>query len=173
MNQTSLQPTQTTSTKPAFVEAEKLLEQIREFSQAVAQRAYEFFETRGREFGHDLEDWFRAEAELLRRVPVEIVETERQLTVRAEVPGFQAAEIQVSVEPQHLVISGKAETSKEEKTEKTVYNERRTNQFCRAVNFSVAIDPAQATATLKDGVLELTLPKAAVKEATQVAVKAA
>ena len=85
----------------------------------------------------------------------------------------KAEEIKVSVEPQRLVISGKAETAKEEKTEQTLYNERRTNQFCRTLNLTVAVDPAQATATLKDGMLELVLPKAAIKEAAQVAVKAA
>ncbi len=55
---------------PIFVDAEKLFERMKEFSQSVARRAYEYFEARGREFGHDLEDWFHAESELMRRVPV-------------------------------------------------------------------------------------------------------
>ncbi|MBO0727072.1 MAG: DUF2934 domain-containing protein [Blastocatellia bacterium] len=58
---------------PIFVEAEKLLDQMKEFSQSVARRAYQYFEARGREIGHDLEDWFHAESELMRRVPVEPV----------------------------------------------------------------------------------------------------
>ena len=91
---------QQTTASPVFVEAEKLFEQMKEFSQSVARRAYEYFEARGREFGHDLEDWFRAESELMRRVPVEIKEADSQITVRAEVPGFAANEINVSVEPQ-------------------------------------------------------------------------
>jgi HSP20 family protein len=99
---------------PIFVEAEKLFEQMKEFSQSVARRAYEYFEARGREFGHDLEDWFRAESELMRRVPVEIKEAENQITVRAEVPGFTANEINVSVEPQRLVISGKPENDQDQ-----------------------------------------------------------
>jgi hypothetical protein len=70
-----------------------------EFSQSVARRAYEYFEARGREFGHDLEDWFRAESELMRRVPVELKEANGRITVRAEVPGFAANEVKISVEP--------------------------------------------------------------------------
>jgi HSP20 family protein len=171
--QTALQPSESKpENKPLFVEAEKLLDQMREFSQSIGRRAYEFFETRGREFGHDMEDWFRAESELLRRVPVAITETDKQLTVCAEVPGFKAEEIKISVEPRRLVISGKSETTKTEETEQTVYNERRSNQFCRALDLAAAVDPAQTTATLKDGVLEVSLPKATVKEAAQVAVKA-
>src|SRR5512145_432079 len=118
-------------TSPIFVEAEKLFEQMKEFSQSVARRAYEYFEARGREFGHDLEDWFRAESELMRRVPVEIKEADGQITVRAEVPGFAADEIKVSVEPQRLVISGKSEKTTEENKEQTLLSEFRSDQFCR------------------------------------------
>ncbi len=104
-----LQSTQKNSPSiPIFVEAEKLFEQMKDFSQSVARRAYDFFELRGRELGHELEDWFRAESEMLRPVPVEITENNEQITVRAEVPGVSAHEIKVSVEPEHLIISGRS-----------------------------------------------------------------
>jgi hypothetical protein len=35
-------------------------------SEEIAQRAYEIFQTRGGEPGHDLDDWLQAESELLR-----------------------------------------------------------------------------------------------------------
>jgi len=38
--------------------------EIREEHSTIARRAYELFETRGYEHGHDWEDWFRAESEL-------------------------------------------------------------------------------------------------------------
>jgi len=34
-------------------------------AQLIRERAYGYYEQRGREDGHDLEDWFRAEAEVL------------------------------------------------------------------------------------------------------------
>ena len=49
-------------------------------------------------------------------MPVEIKEADSQITVRAEVPGFAANEINVSVEPQRLVISGKSEKTTEERS---------------------------------------------------------
>jgi HSP20 family protein len=164
---------QQTPASPIFVEAEKLFEQVKEFSQTVARRAYEFFEERGREFGKDLEDWFRAESELTRRTPVEIKEAENQITVRAEVPGFAANEINVSVEPQRLVISGKTEKATEEKKEQTLLSEFRSNQFCRELTLPAEVDPAKATAVLKDGVLELVFAKVAEGKATNVEVKKA
>ena len=156
---------------PVFVEAEKLFEQMKEFSQSVARRAYEYFEARGREFGHDLEDWFRAESELMRRVPVEIKEADSQITVRAEVPGFAANEINVSVEPQRLVISGKSEETTEEKKEQTLLPEFRSNRFYRELWLPAEVDPSKTTAVLKDGVLELAFAKVPESKAVNVEVK--
>ena len=156
---------------PIFVEAEKLFEQVKEFSQSVARRAYQYFEARGREFGHELEDWFRAETELMRRVPVEIKEADGQITVRAEVPGFAADEIKVSVEPQRLVISGKSEKTTEEEEEQTLLSEFRSNQFCRELRLPAEVEPDKTTAVLKDGVLELAFAKAAESKAVDVEVK--
>jgi HSP20 family protein len=167
----ALQPTSETK-RPAFVEFEKLFGQMREFTESIAHRAYEFFEARGREWGHDLEDWFRAESELIRHVPVEIRDTEQSLIVRAEVPGFAANDIKISVEQRQLMLSGKIEAVTEEKTEQTVYNERRSRQFYRALPLPADVDATQATAALHDGVLELTLPKVAKSAAVQVEVKA-
>ncbi len=171
-SQQALQSTEKqTPASPIFVEVEKLFEQMKEFSQSVARRAYEFFEARGREFGHDMEDWFRAESELMRRVPVEIKEAENQITMRAEVPGFAANEINVSVEPQRLVISGKSEKTTEEKKEETLLSEFRSNQFCRELRFPAEVDPAKTTAVLKDGVLELAFAKVAESKPVNVEVK--
>jgi HSP20 family protein len=160
--QQAIQPAkQETPHSPIFVEAEKLFEQMKEFSQSVARRAYGYFEARGREFGHDLEDWFRAESELMRRVPIEVREINGRIIMRVEIPGFAANEIKISVEPRRLVISGKAEEKAEEKNEQTLLSEFRPNQFCREMKLPVEVDPPETTAVLNDGVLELTLAKAA------------
>lgn len=171
--QTALEPKpQTSSTSPFIVEAEKLFDRMQELSQNVARRAYEFFEARGSEIGNALDDWFQAESELLLPVPVEINQTDKQLAVRAEVPGFKAEEIKVSVEPNRLIISGESESKAEEQTEQAVYNEQRSRQFCRAIELPAEVDPQRTTATLKDGVLELTLDKVKSEPAVNVEVKA-
>ena len=157
---------------PIHVEAEKLVKQIEKLTQSVAKRAYGFFEERGHRLGNELEDWFRAEAELLRPVPVEMKEDEKQFMVRAETPGFKANEIRISAEPERLIIEGKTEEITEEKSEKIVFSERRSNQFCRSLRLSAEIEPAKVTTTLKDGVLEITLPKAPTQQAVGVEVKA-
>lgn len=158
---------------PIFVEAEKLFEQMKELSQTVARRAYELFEVRGRRIGDELSDWFRAEAELMRRLPVELSETAEQIVVRAEVPGFKAGEIKISVEPERLMISGAAEQKQEETTVQPGWSEFRSACFCRQLELPAPVDPNKAAATLKDGILELTMTKAAPQQAVNVAVTTA
>jgi HSP20 family protein len=171
-SQQGIQPTkQQAPASPIFVEAEKLFQQMKELSQSVARRAYGYFEARGREFGHDLEDWFRAESELMVRVPVEVKEAGDQIIVRAEIPGFAANEIKISVEPQRLVIGGKSEKTTEEMKEQTSLSEFSSNQFCRELRLPAEVEPDKTTAVLKDGVLELVFAKAAESKPVSVEVK--
>lgn len=138
-----------------------LFDRIQEVSNSIARRAFEIFEGRGRALGHDLEDWLRAESEFLHPVHLDITESEDALTARAEVPGFSAKELEVGVEPHRLTISGKRESSEERTSKKTIYTEHCRNQIFRAIDLPAEVDSTKVTATLKDGVLELSMPKAA------------
>jgi HSP20 family protein len=148
-----------------FKRAEQLYDQV-------ARRAFELFESKGRALGHEFDDWFRAESELLHPAHIDIAEAGNDLKVRAEVPGFTAKELDVSLEPRRLTISGKHETKQERKEEKTLYKESCSNQVLRVVDLPLAVDPEKATATLKDGILELTVAKAPPPKKLQVATKA-
>ena len=79
----------------AITPVERLMDRINQASQAITRRAYEIFEANGRRFGRDLEDWFKAEMELLHPVHVSITESEDDLEVKAELPGFNEKEIEV------------------------------------------------------------------------------
>ena len=75
------------------------VERRRQIFAAIARRAYELFEARGSEHGHDCEDWFRAESELLTPIPATVVDTDGGFTVRAELPGFTGKDVEVLAEP--------------------------------------------------------------------------
>lgn len=169
----TLQPTnvEKPADRPLFVETGKLIERMEELTRSVAKRAYEFFESRGREIGNELEDWFRAEAEVLRPVPVTIKEGDTGITVQAEVPGFKANEIKISAEPFRLMIEGSCEQVNEQKSEKLVLSERSSNRFYRSFSLPAETDPAKITANLKDGVLEIVLPKIVGRQTVGVEIK--
>jgi HSP20 family protein len=67
----------------------------------------------------------------------------------------------VTMEPSRLTISGKHESSREEKKGKTVYSEACAKEVFRVVELPTEVDTEKVTATLKDGILLLTMPKAA------------
>jgi len=143
-----------------LVEPGDLSDRMQELYEAIARRAYDLFEDRGRTDGFDLDDWLRAESELLCPVRLELTESGDALTVRAEVPGFTAKEFKVSVEPRRVLISGKRETRGRRKTGKTVAAERGATEVFRALDLPAEVNPSKVAARLKEGFLELELPKA-------------
>jgi HSP20 family protein len=140
---------------------EDMFNQMFEAFDAISRKAFEIFENNGRLDGHDVEDWFKAERQLFHPVHFGITESEDSISVKAEVPGFNEKDLQVTIEPNRLTISGKRESSKEEKKGKTTYSETCSNEVFRVVDLPAEVDTEKATATLKDGVLQLTVPKAA------------
>ena len=149
------------------VEPQSLSERARQMQEAIARRAFELFMDEGAPHGRDLEHWLKAEAELLHPVPVSVTETEDALTVRAEVPGFTAADLQIGVEPGRLTIGGRKESKEEQKKGKVVQREESSAEILRILTLPVAVDASKATATLTNGVIELVLPKVAKAQAAE------
>jgi HSP20 family molecular chaperone IbpA len=156
---TSMQPV-----KPSVVskqaQTENVLDRFEQVYDSIAKRAFEIFDNNGRWFGNDLSDWLKAESELLHPVHLEISETEQALNVRAEVPGFAAKELDIRVDGNRLTISGKHESKEESTKGKTVYSERCAKEILRSVDLPSDVDGEKVNATLKDGVLNIELPKA-------------
>jgi len=136
-----------------------LLPTFADLQDRVARRAYELFALSGFTDGHDMEDWLFAESELFGKMPVELSQTESELTVSAGVPGFTEKDIEIRVEPRRLFITGKREEKSEDKRKgETVYSER-SNEMFRTIDLPVEVDPDKVKATLSQGELEITLPK--------------
>lgn len=146
---------------PKPVKFESLLDRMNEVFTDISKRAFEIFNGNGRVFGRELEDWLRAEREFLHPVQIQLSESGESLEVRAEVPGFSEKELEISAEPRRVTIGGKRETSTEEKKGKTFYSETGRDQILRIVDLPAEIESDKVSATLKNGVLELTMPKSA------------
>ena len=141
---------------------ENLNWKMRSVQLAIARRAYELFETRGREHGHDWEDWFRAESEQLRPVSVAISESEDRISVRANVFGFEERELSVGIEPRRITILGTKETSvTESEGGKVEYIDWYPDQILKFIDLSTDVMPERSVVELQTGVLKFELPKAA------------
>jgi len=103
--------------------------------------------------------WQRPFAELPAAPSVDVIDRDDEVVVRAEVPGYKKEDIEVSVSNSSLTIKG--ETKTEEKEEKGDYYrcEISHGAFSRTIALPAEVDDAKAKASMKDGVLELTLPK--------------
>ena len=158
---------------PKAVPESMFLQKMDEIENRIAHRAYELFAASGFTDGHDLEDWLLAESEVFGRMPVEVTETEKEVTVKAGLPGFTEKEIEISVEPRHLFISGTHEEKSENKKKgETVYSES-SDQVCRTINLPADVDPNKMKTTFSKGELEITLPKKEIGKKISIEQKAA
>jgi HSP20 family protein len=156
---TAMQPAKTSAVAKQ-TETENTFDRMQQAHDSIAKRAFEIFANNGRWFRHDLSDWLEAESELLHPVHLEIADTDEALTVRAEVPGFTAKELDIHVDRNLLTIAGKHESKEESKKGKTIYSERCAKEILRSIYLPSDVDGSQVNATLKNGVLNIDLPKA-------------
>lgn len=96
---------------------------------------------------------------------VDIFEEKGKVIIKAEVPGINKDDLDVSITENTVTISG--EKKQEEKVERKDYHreERRYGSFCRRFRLPADVDADKAEASFKNGVLELCLPK--MKESIQ------
>lgn len=104
---------------------------------------------------------------------VDVSETKDALVVKAEIPGVEQKDINVSLQDQVLTIRGEKHQEKDEKNEKYHRVERSWGAFTRAFRMPVAVSSDKVTATFKDGTLTVTLPKALEAKGTTIPVKTA
>jgi HSP20 family protein len=158
----TVKPSTERKTMVAFPQTRDIFNDFETLTNEIARRAFGFFQNRGSANGRDLDDWFRAESELLKPTLIEMSESDTSYTVRAEVPGFEVKDLNVRVNPNSVYIRGKREQKKEEKEGKQVkYSEVSARELCRSIDLPSSINPDKVDAHLTNGVLELTLSKAA------------
>src|ERR1700687_5873215 len=169
---TAMQPAKT-SAVAKLTGTENAIDRFQQVFDSIERRAFEIFNNNGRWFGNDFSDWLQAESEILHPLHLEIAETDEALTVRAEVPGFTPKELDIQVEGNRLTIAGKHESKEESTKGKTVYSERCANEILRSVYLSSDVDGTKVNAALKDGVLNIELPKAPHAKSVRIEPKAA
>jgi len=151
---------------PAFEQIEKLFEQF-------LSRRWPRLTTADRPKWADF-DW--PELAKLAGSPmpsVDITEDGGNLVVRAEVPGVKKKDLNVTISERMLTIKGHSHSESERKLEDGDGHQReiRRGAFSRTLLLPSDVDAGKATATCRDGVLELVLPKRAGARETTVTLK--
>jgi HSP20 family protein len=112
-----------------------------------------------------------ASFEEIESFPVDISETEDEIIVRADLPGFSKEEISVNATENILTIEAKHREEKKERGEKYYTVERKFGSFRRVISLPVEVEPERAKARMKDGVLEVILPKKEKKKGKEIKVE--
>jgi HSP20 family protein len=90
---------------------------------------------------------------------VDISETKDDLVVKADLPGLEAKDVDISISGDMLTIKGEKTKEEEEKEEHYYYSERYCGTFQRSLRLPVNVQIDKAKATFDKGVLKITLPK--------------
>jgi len=103
---------------------------------------------------------------------LDVAETKEAVVVKAEIPGLDPKEIEVTLQGDLLTIKGEKKEEKEEKDEHYYRSERSYGAFVRTVRLPVPVDGSKVTATFKNGLLLIKLPKTPAAKGTTIPVKA-
>jgi HSP20 family protein len=103
---------------------------------------------------------------------VEVSDTAEAVVVKVQVPGINKDDIQLTITENALTVKG--EMKEEEKKEDKNYHrqEFRYGAFVRSVALPAPVQAEKASAQLKDGVLEVTMPKSAEAKVKHIPIQA-
>ena len=90
---------------------------------------------------------------------IEMFERENQLVIRADLPGLKTDDVQIELRDDSVVIQGERQEERKEEREGFYTTERTYGRFYREIPLPEGADTDEATATFRDGVLEITIPR--------------
>jgi HSP20 family protein len=105
---------------------------------------------------------------------MDVIEREHEYVVRTEMPGVKKEDLDITIENGVLTVSAETKSETEEKKgERVIRQERRYGKYVRSLRLGTQVNERNVKANLKDGVLELILPKAEEVKPKKIAVDVA
>jgi Protein of unknown function (DUF2934) len=126
----------------------------------IARRAFQISEARGFIPGHEMEDWKRAESEIVSPLCGGWTVANGGIVVTATASLYKEGTIEICVEPRRLAIFGKQRTSSGHNMLAEGRSNTQEKEIVRILDLPVEIDPAGATARFDHCMLEISLPNA-------------
>jgi HSP20 family molecular chaperone IbpA len=102
--------------------------------------------------------------------PIDIFETDTGLVLHADLPGVSADELELQVQDNKLTLFGRVAPPAPENA-RLIHQEYRVSDFLRSFILSDEVDHERIEAKLNNGVLEVTLPRAAKTEPRRIQVR--
>lgn len=132
------------------------------------------FDQLTRAMGERWPSLFEEEGEMASREwspSVDVLEEENEFLVKADIPGVDPKDIEVTLDNGNLVIRGERRWEKEEKKEGYMRTECSHGMFYRRFNLPETADPEKISAKGKDGVLTVTIGKREVSKPKRISIQ--
>jgi HSP20 family protein len=104
---------------------------------------------------------------------MDLVETDEQFVLRADLPGLSENDVNVELEHDVLTVSGERKSEHEERKEGYYRVERASGAFSRSLTLPEGVDPEGIKANFDHGVLEVRIPKPEERKPRKVAISVA
>ena len=95
----------------------------------------------------------------LMSIPLDVIEDNGQVTIKALVPGINPEELEVSIENNVLTIKGEHKTEEVSEDAKVFRRENTYGAFSRSIRLSPQLNQEAVSATFKNGFVTITIPK--------------
>ena len=148
-------------------------------SRDVARRETDPFFSLHREIDRLFEDFGRGFPSLTRETArelmpaIDVTESDGEIEITAELPGLEEKDVQINVADNVLTIRGEKKAEKEDKQKDYHLIERSYGSFYRSLELPAGVDVDKIKAHISKGVLKVTVPKPAAKQAKKIDVKSA
>jgi HSP20 family protein len=103
--------------------------------------------------------------------PVDIYETDDMIVMKAELAGLNKSDVSIEIKESTLILRGERKFEKDIKEENYHRIERSYGSFSRTFSLPQTVDSAKVTATFKDGLLEIVIPKTKEARPKQIEIK--
>ena len=120
---------------------------------------------------NDVEEMAKAALDSSLIPTVDIYEEDKELVVKAELPGIKKKDLDIRLDGDVLTIKAHKEADKEVKEGNYYTRERSFGQYVRHITLPARVDAEKIGATLKKGLLEVRLPKTEGPETKKIEVK--
>jgi HSP20 family protein len=139
-------------------------DEVRRLEEAIDSVFSDFWRTEGRRAlptssKHGKRGELAPTEEIIWSPAVDIIDREKEIVVKADLPGVDKNNIKIKVDPESISISGEIKKEKKEENETYYREERIYGKFSRVIPLPSEVDPEKAEAKFENGVLEITAPK--------------
>lgn len=117
------------------------------------------FEKLRREIDRMFEEFIPVRREITFRPSIDLIETDNEVVLKAELPGLKKDNIEITVTEDEVHLKGEKKEEMETKKENYLRKEICYGKFERVISLPAEVDPEKVEAEFKDGILEIKIPK--------------